>query len=72
MSRALALIESDAPDGGRVVTVRGEVDVGSTGALRDWLARASDRGRRSVVVDLRGVQFLAVSGLYVLCDEQHR
>ena len=72
MSRALALIEPDAADGSRIVTVRGEVDVGSTPALRDWLARASDGGRRSIVVDLRGVQFLAVSGLYVLCDEQHR
>jgi anti-anti-sigma factor len=72
MRGAVALIESDAADGDRVVTVRGEIDIGSTPALRDWLARASDGGRRSVTVDLRGVRFLAVSGLYVLCDEQQR
>jgi anti-sigma B factor antagonist len=72
MSRAVALIEKASPDAARVVSVRGEIDVGSTPALRDWLTRASEGGRCSVVLDLRGVSFLAVSGLYVLCDEQHR
>jgi anti-sigma B factor antagonist len=72
MRRALALIEADPAAGDRVVAVRGEIDVGSTSDLRDWLARASDGGRRSVTVDLTGVGFLAVSGLYVLCDEQQR
>ena len=72
MRRAVALIESDSPGGDRVVTVRGEIDVGNAPALRDWLARASVGGRESVVVDLRAVEFLAVSGLYVLCDEAQR
>ena len=72
MRGAVALIESDTADGDRVVTVRGEIDIGSTPALREWLSRASRGGRRSVTVDLRGVPFLAVSGLYVLCDEQQR
>ena len=45
---------------------------GSTPSLREWLARASEGGRQSLVVDLRNVDFMAVSGLYVLCDEQAR
>jgi anti-sigma B factor antagonist len=72
MKGAVALIEADPAAGDRVVAVRGEIDVGSTPALRDWLSRASAGGRRSVIVDLTGVHFLAVSGLYVLCDEQQR
>ena len=72
MRGAVALIEADSYGVDRVVTVRGEVDVGSAPSLRDWLSRASDGGTRSVCVDLRGVQFLAISGLYVLCDEAAR
>ncbi len=72
MRAPLALIE-DAPGAGdRVVTLRGEIDVGSTSALREWLERASEGGRRSVAVDFTHVEFMAVSGLYVLCDEQAR
>jgi len=74
MGRAVALISSTSASAGaeRIVAVRGEIDVGNAPSLREWLMRASDAGRRSVVVDLRSVQFLAISGLYVLCDEQQR
>ena len=72
MSAPLALIENGPATDGRVVALRGEIDVGSTPSLREWLARASEGGRRSLVVDLRNVDFMAVSGLYVLCDEQAR
>lgn len=72
MRGALALIQSDPPGGQRVVTVRGEIDIGTTPALRDWLAKASGRGKRSITVDLRGVPFLAIGGLYVLCEEARR
>ena len=72
MSAPLALIENGPADDGRVVALRGEIDVGSTPSLREWLARASEGGRRSLVVDLTNVEFMAVSGLYVLCDEQAR
>jgi anti-sigma B factor antagonist len=74
MARAVALISADSAsrDGTRVIDVRGEIDVASAPSLRDWLMRASDGGRRSVVVDLRGVEFLAITGLYMLCDEQQR
>lgn len=72
MGAPLALIEDGAGSGDRVIALRGEIDVGSTGALQDWLARASGGGRHSVVVDFEHVDFMAVSGLYVLCDEQQR
>ena len=72
MRGPLALIEPAAAGTDRVVAPRGEIDVGSTPSLREWLARASDGGTRSVVVDLGRVEFMAVSGLYVLCDEQQR
>ena len=72
MPASLALIE-DSPRGDeRIVVLRGEVDVGTTPALREWLERASDGGRLSIAVDLTNVDFMAVSGLYVLCDEQAR
>jgi anti-sigma B factor antagonist len=54
------------------VALRGELDVGTTPALREWLSRSSEGGRKSLVVDLTHVDFMAVSGLYVLCDEQAR
>jgi anti-sigma B factor antagonist len=72
MPAPLALIEDVPASDSRIVTLRGEIDVGSTPSLRDWLARASDHGRRSLAVDLTQVDFMAVSGLYVLCDEQAR
>jgi anti-anti-sigma factor len=72
MPGPLALIEDGPVHAGRVVGLRGEIDVGSTPALRDWLARASDSGRTPLAVDLTNVAFMAVSGLYVLCDEQAR
>jgi anti-sigma B factor antagonist len=72
MAAPLALIEDGPAADGRVVALRGEIDVGSTPALREWLGRASEGGRQSLIVDLRNVDFMAVSGLYVLCDEQSR
>ncbi len=72
MRGPLALIEDTPGEDERIITLRGEIDVGSTPALREWLARASEGGTQSVVVDFAHVEFLAVSGLYVLCDEQAR
>ena len=72
MSQALALIADELPTGARVVSVAGELDVGTTPSLREWIVAASEGGRRSVVVDLRSVSFVAVSALHVLCDEQER
>jgi anti-sigma B factor antagonist len=72
MPAPLALIEDSPVTDERVVVLRGEIDVGTTPALRDWLGRASAGGTRSVAVDLTNVEFMAISGLYVLCDEQAR
>ena len=72
MSATLALIEDDLDRRERFVGLRGEIDVGTTPALREWLARASEGGTRSLAVDLSHVAFLAVSGVHVLVDEQHR
>jgi anti-anti-sigma factor len=72
MRAPLALIEDAPSEDERVISLRGEIDVGSTPALREWLARASEGGHRSVAVDFTHVTFMAVSGLYVLCDEQAR
>jgi anti-anti-sigma factor len=72
MPAPLALIEQSPGGDVRIVAVRGEIDVGTTPALRDWLDRASEGGTRSVAVDLRRVEFMAVSGVYVLCDEAAR
>ena len=68
----LALIAADATTGPPVVSVRGELDVGTAPALREWLAAATDGGTRSAVIDLRSVTFIAGAALHVLCDEQER
>ena len=72
MRAPLALIEDAPSEDERVISLRGEIDVGSTPTLREWLSRASEGGCRSVTVDFTHVDFMAVSGLYVLCDEQAR
>ena len=72
MPAPLALIEDAPHRDTRIVSVRGEIDVGTAPSLRDWLDRASDGGRHSVAVDLQHVEFMAVSGVYVLCDEAAR
>lgn len=68
----LALLGHGQEGSPGVVAVRGEIDVASAPALRDWVVSASEDGTRPVVVDLTAVDFLAVSGVYVLCDEQAR
>jgi anti-sigma B factor antagonist len=68
----LALIADDAATGPPVVSVRGELDVGTAPALREWLNAATDHGTRSAIVDLRSVTFIAGAALHVLCDEQER
>ena len=72
MPAPLALIEDAPLADTRIVSVRGEIDVGTAPSLRDWLERASDGGLRSVAVDLCHVEFMAVSGVYALCDEAAR
>ena len=68
----IALLAADKHDGRPVLTVRGELDVGSAPALRAWLRAATRDGRRSAIVDLTAVTFMAVAALHALRDEQER
>jgi anti-sigma B factor antagonist len=49
-----------------VVVVRGEIDVATSGALRDELYAVMDGGSKALVVDLSGLGFIDSSGLGVL------
>ena len=68
----LALLADDRVNGTPVLTVRGELDVGTAPALMAWLAAATDNAQRTAIVDLTGVTFMAGAALHVLCDEQER
>jgi anti-sigma B factor antagonist len=68
----LALLADDRVNGTPVLTVRGELDVGSTPALTAWVAAATDHSRRPAIVDLSAVTFMAGAALHALCDEQER
>jgi anti-sigma B factor antagonist len=64
----LALLADDRA----LLTVRGELDVTSTSALREWLAAVTRHARRSAVVDLSAVTFMSAAALHAICDEQER
>jgi anti-sigma B factor antagonist len=68
----LALLAADTLDGCPILTVRGELDVGTAPALRAWLNAATRDGSRSAIVDLSAVTFMAVAALHALRDEQER
>src|SRR3954465_547800 len=68
----LALLADDRVDGTPVLTVRGELDVGTTPALSAWLSAATDHSTRGAIVDLSAVTFMAGAALHALCDEQER
>src|SRR4051812_47051967 len=68
----LALLADDRVDGTPVLTVRGELDVGTTPALSAWLTAATDHSTRGAIVDLSAVTFMAGAALHALCDEQER
>lgn len=53
-------------NGSAVLAVRGEVDVYTAPQLREKLIELVDQGRRKIVVDLEGVEFLDSTGLGVL------
>src|SRR5947207_7815093 len=68
----LALLADDKVAGTPVLTVRGDLDVGTTPALNAWLSAATDNSTRSAIIDLSGVTFMAGAALHALCDEQER
>ena len=60
------LVSRAEHDGWTVVTVRGEMDLVSSPAVRHQVHDAVADGRRSVVLDLSGVRFCDSSGVGVL------
>src|SRR4051794_30938786 len=68
----LALLAEDSVDGTPVLTMRGELDVGTTPKLVEWLSAATAHASRRAIVDLSGVTFMAAAALHALCDEQER
>jgi anti-sigma B factor antagonist len=55
-----------------VVSVGGDLDLGTAPELFDTLTGLIDAGRRSIVVDLAGVDFCDSSGLGVLVRVRNR
>lgn len=71
-SRRLHL-EYRLDSGVAVVKVTGEVDVSTSGALRDGLLRViTDEGQRGLVVNLAEVKFIDSTGVGVLVGVWHR
>lgn len=56
---------------GVLLYLRGELDVGSVGKLRSFLG-ALGTGRRALVVDLGGLEFMDSTGLAVLLEAHAR
>jgi anti-anti-sigma factor len=55
----------------RVLSLRGEIDIGSAGILRSALEQALESGLREVWADLSEVRFLDSSGLNALVKADH-
>ena len=55
-----------------VVCLRGELDAFTAGALSETIARAMALGEGDLVIDLSGVEFMAVATVGVLCHTGER
>jgi len=67
------LLEYRLDSGVAVVTVTGELDVSTSGLLRDGLLRVvTDENHRGLVVNLAGVNFIDSTGIGVLVGVWHR
>jgi len=62
----LVLEVDDSQPPSTVLAVKGEVDVYTAPRLREKLVELDSEGKRRVVVDLEGVEFLDSTGLGVL------
>jgi len=60
------LDEESSGDGAHVINVRGEIHMSTAPGLSKGLSQAIDRGHRSIVLDLSGVEFIDSTGLSVL------
>jgi anti-sigma B factor antagonist len=67
------ILSTERQDDVAVVAVSGEIDLGTAGQLRDYLAEClSTEGLRDIVLDLSGVTFMDSTGLQVLISTQRR
>jgi anti-anti-sigma factor len=67
------LLQYRLDSGVAVVTVIGELDVSTSGLLREGLLRVlTDENRRGLVVNLSGVTFIDSTGIGVLVGVWHR
>jgi anti-sigma B factor antagonist len=55
-----------------VISVSGELDLASSGALEEELARATDSDVEQVVIDLRELEFMDSTGLSTLVKAHQR
>ena len=65
MTTPLTFSTGQRPDGTRVLTAVGEIDMSNASSFREALSRAS-AGDARIVVDLTGVEYLDSAGLTVL------
>jgi anti-sigma B factor antagonist len=57
---------------GAVITVSGELDLASSGALEEEFLRVADSGAEQVIVDLRDLEFMDSTGLSTLVKAHQR
>jgi anti-sigma B factor antagonist len=62
---AFGIAEEPGPSGGRVVYVRGELDIATAGDLESAVLRPREPGEQ-VVLDLAGLRFMDSTGLRIL------
>jgi anti-sigma B factor antagonist len=59
-------------DGAHVVTVTGELDLHTTGPIRDTLAPLAEKGDGDLILDLTGISFVDSTALGVLVSTAKR
>ena len=60
------LLDSTTEGDWAVLSVKGDVDIYTAPRLRERIIQLADEGRRRVVADLQGVEFMDSTGLSVL------
>ena len=65
-------VEVQSKDRATVLVLGGELDLASSPALEEALARAAESGAGLVIVDLRQVEFIDSTGLSVLVRAHQR
>lgn len=67
-----ARLFSHRTSGHTVLTIRGELDIAATAALRDQIAIALKNTTTPVIIELSGVSFCDASGLALLVGARRR